>query len=250
MALILLGLVTAITVNLYPWTIGLTVISIAMVYISLRNSLRMSQLTREAVESLADVIDRRDPYTFGHSQRVAEITQQLASTMGLSWEQVLQISAAARVHDLGKIEIDASILRKPGKLNGEEWELMRRHPIAGSEIASKFPDFSVGTSFIRHHHERWDGHGYPDGLQGTSIPLGARIIAVADAYDAMASDRPYRRALTQDVIERELERGAGRQWDPDVVDAMLRLLRHGGEKRFLPTPSLTPEHATVSATTS
>ncbi|NPA91049.1 MAG: HD-GYP domain-containing protein [Chloroflexi bacterium] len=202
----------------------LTTIPVALVYLSLRNSLRLQVLTRDAVEKMADVIDRRDPYTAGHSIRVADLAARIAIEMGLPWEEVETIRAAARVHDLGKIEIDSIVLNKPGRLDDREWELMRRHPIVGAEIISRFPEFARGADYIRYHHERWDGKGYPYGLKGEEIPLGARIIAVADSYDAMTTDRPYRRALSRDVVVAELKRGAGVQWDPRVVAAFLRVL--------------------------
>ncbi len=223
-ALFLLGFLTVLVVQIHLWAIFLTAVPIALVYISLRNSLQLRVLTRDAVEKMADVIDHRDPYTAGHSIRVAELATRIAQEMGLPWEEIQLIRAAARVHDLGKIEIDSNVLRKPGRFDDREWELMRRHPIVGAEIISRFPEFARGADYIRYHHERWDGRGYPYGLKGEEIPLGARIIAVADAYDAMATDRPYRKALSTDVIRRELERGAGVQWDPKVVIAFFRVM--------------------------
>ncbi len=223
-ALYLLGLLTVMVVEVHPWGLLLTAIPVALVYLSLRNSLRLQVLTRDAVEKMADVIDRRDPYTAGHSIRVAELAARIATEMGLPWEEVETIKAAARVHDLGKIEIDSIVLNKPGRLDDREWELMQRHPIVGAEIISRFPEFARGADYIRYHHERWDGKGYPYGLRGEEIPLGARIIAVADSYDAMTTDRPYRRALSRDVVMAELKRGAGVQWDPAVVAAFLRIL--------------------------
>ncbi len=237
-ALYLLGLLTVMVVEVHPWGLLLTVIPVALVYLSLRNSLRLQVLTRDAVEKMADVIDRRDPYTAGHSIRVADLAARIATEMGLPWDEVETIRAAARVHDLGKIEIDSVVLNKPGRLEGREWELMRRHPIVGAEIISRFPEFARGADYIRYHHERWDGKGYPYGLRGEEIPLGARIIAVADSYDAMTTDRPYRRALSRDVVMAELKRGAGVQWDPDVVAAFLCIL--GDE-----TPSGSEDAVTV-----
>jgi len=222
--LLLLGVLAALVVTVQPWALLLTVIPVGLVYISLRNSLRLQVLTRDAVESMADLIDRRDPYTAGHSVRVARLAERLAIEMKLPWDEVETVRAAARVHDLGKIEIDANVLSKPGRLTEEEWARMRRHPIAGAEIVSRFPEFARGAEYVRSHHERWDGRGYPFGLRGEEIPLGARVIAVADAFDAMTSDRPYRKALTLDVVVEEFRRGAGVQWDEQVVEALLRAL--------------------------
>ncbi len=226
-SLLLMGILTALVVEVQPWALLLAVIPVGIVYIALRNSLRLEVLTLEAVERMADVIDYRDPYTAGHSQRVAELAEKIAKAMGLPTDEVRTVRAAARVHDLGKIAIDAGVLNKPGRLSDEEWGLMRRHPLLGAEIISRFPEFARGADYVRYHHERWDGKGYPFGLRGEEIPLGARIIAVADSYDAMATDRPYRKRLTQDVIMQEFRRGAGVQWDPQVVKAFLNVM---GEK--------------------
>ncbi len=227
LALILLGVLTTMLIQEYMWALVLMVVPVVLVYISLRNGLQLEMLTREAVEAMADVIDRRDKYTAGHSVRVSELAARIAMEMGLPWDEVETIRAAARVHDLGKIELDTVVLNKPGRLDDREWELMRRHPIVGAEIISRFPEFARGADYIRYHHERWDGTGYPYGLRGEEIPLGARIIAVADAFDAMTTDRPYRKALSLDVVMEEFRKGAGVQWDADVVDALMRVL---GEK--------------------
>lgn len=226
LALLLLGILTAMVVEVQAWALALTVVPVVLVYIALRNSLRLELLTLEAVEQMADVIDRRDPYTAGHSRRVADLAEKIAMAMGLPMEEVQAVRAAARVHDLGKIAIDASILNKPTRLTDEEWQAMRQHPVIGAEIIARFPEFARGADYVRYHHERWDGKGYPFGLRGEEIPLGARIIAVADTFDAMTTDRPYRKALTLDVVVEEFKRGAGVQWDADVVEAFLRVVGH------------------------
>ena len=223
-ALLLLGVLTALVVQAQPYALILTVLPIVLVYFSLRNSLRLRALTVDAVESLADVIDRRDRYTAGHSLRVADLAEKLAVEMGLPWQEVHTVRAAARVHDLGKIEMDANVLTRPGPLGKEGWDLMHRHPSAGAEIVVRFPEFAQGANYVRCHHERWDGKGYPRGLHGEEIPLGARIIAVADAYDAMLTDRPYRKALSLEMALAEFQRGAGMQWDEEPVGALLRIV--------------------------
>jgi HD-GYP domain-containing protein (c-di-GMP phosphodiesterase class II) len=143
--------------------------------------------------------------------------------MGLKGEEAELIVAAAHVHDLGKIAIDNRTLFKEGRLTDEEWEQIKLHPEAGAELAAQFSLFDKGAKIIRHHHERWNGSGYPDGLVGESIPLGARMIAVADVYDAMTSDRPYRRALPHEVAAAELLQGSGILYDPQVVLAFLEV---------------------------
>ncbi len=226
-ALLLSGVYLALLLQTHPWSIMLIVPSITLVYLSLQASLRkaLGSMTLEAVETLADLIDRRDSYTAGHSARVAELAERLAVEMGLPRDEVETIRAAGRVHDLGKMEIDTCILTKPGRLTDDEWEFIRHHPIAGAEILSRFAGFASGAKYVRHHHERWDGRGYPDGLRGEEIPIGARIIAVADAFDAMTSDRHYRKALSLDLVVEEFKRGAGTQWSEDVVAALFRILR-------------------------
>jgi HD-GYP domain-containing protein (c-di-GMP phosphodiesterase class II) len=131
------------------------------------------------------------------------------------------------VHDLGKLVIDLSVLNKHEPLSADEWKLFRRHPADGANVLTWFPEFNRSTDYVRHHHERWDGKGYPDGLAGNAIPLGARILAVADALDAMASARPYRAPLSADAILAEFAAYRDVQWDAHVVDALFQLIRNG-----------------------
>ena len=184
-------------------------------YVSLRHE------TDHALVALADSIDKRDQYTYQHSMRVARLSGEIAEAMGLTPRDIELLVAAARVHDLGKIATDNRVLFKQSSLTSDERHLIQAHPGEGGELAGRFSMFREGRRFIRHHHERWDGKGYPDGLAGEDIPLGARVIAVADSYDAMTSDRPYRRALPHEVALIELQRGAGTQFDPAVVEAYL-----------------------------
>jgi len=235
-ALLLMGVLTALVVEVEPWALLLTILPVALVYVSLRNALRLRLLTRGAVESLADLIDKRDPYTAGHSARVSKLAERLATEMGLAPEEIENVRAAARVHDLGKIGVDAIMLNKPGRLNEAEWRALRTHPEAGGEIISRFPEFAAGAAYVRHHHERWDGKGYPCGLKGKEIPTGAQIIAVADAFDAMTSDRPYRKALEVSTVLTELRHGAGAQWNEQVVSALLRVL----DKQYLEADKAVP----------
>jgi len=245
-ALLLLGVLTALVVEVQPWALALTLVPIALVYYSLRNGLRVKALTRDVVESMADFIDQRDPYTAGHSRRVAQLAEQLALEMGLPWDEVQTIRAAARVHDLGKIGIDSYILQKPNPLTDTEWAIVHQHPVIGAELVSRFPEFARGAEYIRYHHERWDGRGYPYGLRGEEIPLGAQIIAVADAFDAMTSERPYRKALSVELVIEEFRRGAGLQWNEEVVAALLRVLdRHSTEREWADFP-LTSERMLIA----
>jgi putative nucleotidyltransferase with HDIG domain len=194
-------------------------VPVAGLQLALNRSVQLREQTVSAVESMADVVDHRDPYTFQHSQSVAAHAVATAKKLGLPDREVELIRLAARVHDLGKIAVPDEVLHKQGRLTDAEFALMKKHPETGAEILAKFPQYKRGRELVLAHHERMDGRGYPRGLSGSAIPLGARIIAVADAWDAMTSDRPYRTALDPDVALGELLRGRGTQWDTEVVDA-------------------------------
>src|SRR5216683_4653989 len=199
-------------------------VPIAAIQLALTRSMQLMEQTIAAVESMADVVDRRDPYTFQHSQSVADHAARTARRLQLPDKEVELIRLAARVHDLGKIEVPDEVLHKQGRLSEAEFELMKKHPTTGAEILAKFPEYKRGRELVLAHHERMDGLGYPRGLAGAAIALGARIIAVADSWDAMTSDRPYRKALEAEVALAELLRGRGTQWDPSVVDAFAESL--------------------------
>jgi len=186
------------------------------------------QLQRAICQSLlglANALEAKDPYTRGHSERVGAWGGRLATALGLPAAEVDTVVQAGLLHDIGKIGVPETVLRKRGPLDHDEWTLMRNHPIVGAQIVAPFEFFAGGALVVRHHHERWDGSGYPDGLSGRAIPLGARIVAVADVYDALTSDRPYRPALARDTSLAYLAGEAGRTLDADVVAAFLGLLR-------------------------
>lgn len=188
---------------------------------------RLDTETRGAVRSLAEIVDHRDATTYRHSERVAQNATRLAHALELPESQVELIEQAASVHDLGKIGVPDRVLLKPGRLTDEENESMRRHTELGAEVLARFHLFRSGAAIVRHHHERWDGAGYPDGLAGEEIPLGARVIAVVDAFDAMTSNRPYRKALSRREALRRIAAGAGEQWDPSIVSAFLAMIGEG-----------------------
>jgi putative nucleotidyltransferase with HDIG domain len=168
-------------------------------------------------------IEARDPYTSGHSRRVAEKTRVIARAVGLREKEVERIVAAALLHDVGKIhEVFGPILSKPGRLTAEEQVIMRTHPIKSAELAGTVTQLRDVVPLIRHHHENWDGTGYPDGLKADEIPLGSRIIMFADTIDAMTTDRPYRAALDAMSVRKELLRFRATQFDPAICDALLR----------------------------
>jgi response regulator RpfG family c-di-GMP phosphodiesterase len=178
-----------------------------------------------AITALAHALEAKDRYTSGHSQRVAETSVAIARELGLPQEGIEKIRLAGLVHDIGKIGVRESILNKASRLADEESLHVRCHCEIGEHILDPVVDDKEILLMVRHHHERYDGHGYPDGLCGEQIPLGARILAIADAYDAMTSDRPYRAALGTEVACLETERCKGTQLDPSVVDAFLKSRR-------------------------
>ena len=183
-----------------------------------------SEMFEQTTEALANAIDAKDKYTSGHSIRVALYSRRIASEARLPDKTCEQVYFAALLHDVGKIGVPLEIINKIGKLTDEEYAEIKKHPVFGDQILSSIqqaPYLAIGA---RHHHERYDGRGYPDGLSGEDIPLIARIIAVADAYDAMTSVRSYREPLTRDTVKEELRRGIGTQFDPTFARIMLRVM--------------------------
>jgi putative two-component system response regulator len=178
-----------------------------------------------AITALAYALEAKDVYTSGHSQRVTEISVAIAKHLGLDKENIEKIRLAGLVHDIGKIGVREAVLNKPGSLSDEEFEHVRLHSVTGERILKPIVDDGEILKAVRHHHERYDGTGYPDGLKGEQIPQLARIIAVADTFDAMTSERPYRKALTKDVACAEVERCRGTQFDPEAADAFLEVWR-------------------------
>lgn len=181
----------------------------------------LRRLFTGSIKALAHALEAKDEYTQGHSARVAEVSVAISKHLSLPEDQVQHIWLAGYLHDIGKIGIKEAVLNKPGKLDKAEWELIQQHPVFAGHILGPIPELSDIIEIVVHHHERYDGSGYPDGLEGSSIPLGARILSVADAYDALTSRRPYRDAL--DVCEaiRILEEASGTQFDPVLVRAFV-----------------------------
>jgi diguanylate cyclase (GGDEF)-like protein len=177
-----------------------------------------------AVQALAAAIDARDDYTHGHSEQVVRLATSVSMLLGLTRETVERIGHAALLHDVGKLAIPFEILRKTGTLDDAEWDVMAQHPVIGEGILRRIPQLAPIAPIVRHEHEHWDGSGYPDGLGGAQIPVGSRIILACDAYVAMITRRPYRRALGRADAVAELRAGAGTQFDPEVVGALLDVL--------------------------
>ncbi len=176
---------------------------------------------------LANAIDVRDPYTYGHVERVTAYSQAIASQFGWQGRMLDQLRYGAILHDIGKIFIDETTLLKDSPLSEQEWDEMKRHPISGADMVRDIPYLAIALPVVRHHHERWDGNGYPDGLAGAAIPLAARIVAVADGFDAMTTTRPYQSRRSLQEAYKEVQACAGSQYDPGVVAAFQRAWAEG-----------------------
>ncbi len=218
-------------VSYYPVRAGDEVSGVGVIFVDItgRKEAEHAQraLTHAAVSAIAATVEARDPYTAGHQRDVADLAAALATEMGLDERAVEGIELAAHIHDLGKIGVPAEILSRPGELRPAEYELVKEHSRRGFDIVAGIEFPWPVADMILQHHERVDGSGYPDGLRGDEIVLGARIIAVADVVQAMATHRPYRPAVGVDAALEEITTNRGRFYDPDVVDACLRLHREG-----------------------
>ena len=198
---------------------------IALTRDALKRSLDLRASRMEALKALASSVDARDSYTYDHSNRVSRLAAMLARDMGFAESTVETIEGGALLHDIGKLGVDTEILSKPGPLEPEERLAIKQHPLQSAEVVSRMELLKDSVETVRYHHERPDGTGYPDGLSGHEIPVGARILNVADAFDAMISDRPYRKGKTVTQALKELKQGSGTEFDPVVVEYLTRLLR-------------------------
>ncbi len=200
--------------------------------LGLENSHLVTQLQTTYVatlRSLISIIEAKDPYTKGHTERVAAYSMAIANRLSLSDDQLRTILFGSLLHDIGKMGVLDKIINKPGPLTDEEWELMRAHPVVGAQIVEKMEFLGDTIDIVRHHHESWNGKGYPDGLQGLDIPYNARIVTVADSFDAMTTDRPYRKALSLDEAVARLEEASGVQFDADLVKVFVKYIRDKGQ---------------------
>jgi len=224
LSLYVIGAIGAAAASDSPLTLAVFVAPSALVLLALRNTARIAAGTKRAARALAALIEQRDQYTYGHSQRVADYAERLARAMRMDDVQIDLIREAAFLHDIGKIATPDAVLLKPAGLDGCEREVMHEHAEHGYTLLEKLPAFWEGAEFVRSHHERVDGTGYPRGLRGWEVPLEVSVIAVADSYDAMTTDRVYRKALPWPAVRAELVRERGRQWHASVVDAFLAMI--------------------------
>ncbi len=225
LALGVLALLMAVVYPLSPWYVVLVASPLMVVQGSIRSYARLRDQAKEAFERITRVVGERDFYTGTHSKDVAELAVKLARKLQLPDELVERIEAAGRVHDLGKIAVPDSILLKPGELTEDEWAVIKRHPVVGAELLQGLEIYEGIVDIVRHEHEHWNGGGYPDGLAGEKIPLGSRVLAVADVWNALTTDRPYRPAYTEEDARRILREMAGTVLDPKLVDVFLAIAR-------------------------
>jgi putative nucleotidyltransferase with HDIG domain len=222
------GVILAILWQYNPISIVLAIIMFLVLRQSYQVAVQLQHQTHDALRALMQVIDERDHHTYDHSERVSQNASRIAEMLKLPPGEIEIIASAALMHDLGKVGMADDVLFSTNILNPEEKKHARRHAEVGAMLLSKFPLFAKGADLVRHHHEWYDGKGYPAGIAGDQIPMGARIISVADSYEAMMEERPYRHALSQEQAIAELTKGSGTQFDPDVVNAFVRLLGTNG----------------------
>lgn len=209
---------------------------------------RVKDISIQTIMSISNAVDAKDKYTQAHSKRVSEYSRMIAKAMHLSNSRIEEIKEIALLHDIGKIAVSDAILNKPGRLTKDEFEIMKSHTTAGSDILRDLTILKNVDLGAKYHHERYDGTGYPNGLKGEEIPLEARIIGLADAFDAMNSNRVYRKRLAPSVIHKELLKGRGTQFDPDIVDAFMPIadeLTNYRPKKTNPASESLPEVKTV-----
>lgn len=220
------ALLLAVLYSISVWHVFLGLVPLILVHVSFRSYLRLQTEARKTFERISRILDERDHYTAVHSTSVAELAVRIAQEMDLSGSEIEKIDIAAKVHDIGKIAVPDAILLKPGPLDDAEWTVMKKHPVISAELIEGLAIYSHVANAVRHEHEHWDGSGYPDGLKGDNIPLIARIITAADVYDALSTDRPYRKAFSREKSIEMIRDMRGKVLDPVVADALKRVLAY------------------------
>jgi putative nucleotidyltransferase with HDIG domain len=230
MAIGIIAILVAVVYAQAPWQTLLVLIPAVGVHITLRGYTKLRREAQRTIETMVKMLHERDPYTAEHSEEVADLAEKIARDLGLPEDQIETIRAAALVHDIGKVGIPDTILNKPGPLDEPEWQLIKKHTLIGFDLLKNLEMYSEAAQVVKYEHERWDGSGYPEGLKGEQIPLGARIIHVADVYHALTSDRPYRESQGKPShyepaeAVRIIRSESGRQFDPKVVEALVRVI--------------------------
>jgi putative nucleotidyltransferase with HDIG domain len=230
MAMGIIAILVTVVYTQAPWQTLLVLIPAVGVHITLRGYTKLRREAQRTIETMVKMLHERDPYTAEHSEEVADLVEKIARDLGLPEDQIETIRAAALVHDIGKVGIPDNILNKPGPLDERDWQLIKKHTLIGFDLLKNLEMYSEAAQLVKYEHERWDGSGYPEGLKGEQIPLGARIIHVADVYHALTSDRPYResqgkpRHYEPAEAVRIIRTESGRQFDPKVVEALVRVI--------------------------
>jgi len=224
MVLCVLALLLISVYSISVWHVFLALFPLTLVHISFRGYVRLQTEARNTFERISQLLDARDHYTAVHSMDVAELAVKIGLEMGLGQREIDHIDIASRIHDIGKVAVPDAILRKTGRLDDDEWAKMREHPVISAELIAGIEIYSPVAMAVRHEHEHWNGTGYPDGLKGEEIPLLARIIAAADIYSALTTDRPYRKAFSKDETIRMINEMTEIELDPMVAAALLRVI--------------------------
>ena len=227
----LFGVLFAVTWTVSPWLTPLFIFPVVILYQAYFQAERLRNESITALSAMADLIENRDVYTHNHTNAVSNYSRRLAERLGFDAEQVWHISVAGRLHDLGKVVIPDAILLKPGRLTEEEMTRMKEHCTVGYDVLARFSSLQPVARLIRSHHERFDGGGYPDRLAGKDLPVGAAIIAVVDAFDAMTTDRPYRSAMPVAEALDILRQGLGKQWHPVVGATFMEMILEDEARR-------------------
>ncbi|MEA3238206.1 MAG: HD-GYP domain-containing protein, partial [Candidatus Bipolaricaulota bacterium] len=218
------ALLLAVLYSISVWHVFLGLVPLILVHVSFRSYLQLQTEARKTFERISRILDERDHYTAVHSTSVAELAVRIAQEMDLPESEIEKIDIAAKVHDIGKIAVPDAILLKPGPLDADEWTVMKKHPVISAELIEGLAIYSHVADAVRHEHEHWDGSGYPDGLKGDDIPLIARIITAADVYDALSTDRPYRKAFSREKSIEMIRNMRGKVLGPMAAEALERIL--------------------------
>ena len=209
----------------YPYVVFIMIPPLLLMEQAVKRYYKLHSESKATLAVLAEIIDQRDKYTYDHSARVSKYAREIAEELNLSYNEIVKIEAAGLVHDLGKVTIADNIIKKKDKLTEEEFFIIKKHPEMSHRLLKNIQPYEKAAEYVLYHHERFDGRGYPNNLVGTAIPLGARILTVADSYDAMTSDRSYRKSLSQDFAVKELIKNSGTQFDPNIVETFIKVLK-------------------------